>query len=148
VPDLTVLTAALTSLKTATDIAKALRDNNIAVEKAELRLQLAEIIGALADAKIQLVELRETIDAKDAKIGELERAFEAKDSLIRYRDGYYRVDAAGEPTGVPYCLRCWDVDHRQSQLAQSPLTHRHVSCTVCKTTYDNMLVPPLTSESR
>jgi hypothetical protein len=136
---ITVITAVLTSLKTATDIAKSLRETNSALEKAELRLQLAEIISALADAKIQVVDLRDTITLKDAQLTALEQAFAAKDTLVRHYDAFYRVDQEGKPTGNPYCLRCWDVDHRQSPLVESALTHGTHYCPVCKTNYSGTL---------
>ena len=51
--DMTAITAVLGSIKTATEIAKYIKDSNVSFEKAETKLRLAELIGALADAKLK-----------------------------------------------------------------------------------------------
>lgn len=45
-------------LKTAMDIAKALRDADTQIKTADLKLQLAEMMGALADAKVAVVDVQ------------------------------------------------------------------------------------------
>ena len=142
-PDLALFGAALTSLKTATEIAKTLPDNDLAVEKAEFKLKLADIIGALADARVELAELQETVSAKDARIVHLEQAFAAKDSLVRYRDAMYRVGADGQRTGQPLCLRCWEADHQQRGLIESAVGHEIAFCNVCKSSYNSARAPGL-----
>jgi hypothetical protein len=128
-PDIAVISAALTSLKAATEIAKILREGDLSLEKAELKLKLADLISALADTKIKLAEVQEVIIGKDNRIAELEEAFEIKGTLKRENDAYYVVDAEGNPVGAPYCLRCWETDHRKRQLVQHS---RHATiCTSC-----------------
>ncbi len=128
-PDITVISAALTSLKAATEIAKILRESDLSLEKAELKLKLADLISALADTKMELTEVQEVIIGKDKRIAELEEAFEIKGTLIRNCDAYYLADAEGKPGGVPYCLRCWENDHRKRQLV---IQSRHTTiCTSC-----------------
>ena len=138
-PDLTTIGAALSSLKTATDIVKFLRESDLSFERAELKLKLADLLSSLADAKIELAEVQETLLEKDKKIAELEDAFHKKDSLVRRYDAYYTADESGNPIGVPYCLRCWENDHKQRQLVRSPKEHRIQMCTACGHQYDGRL---------
>ena len=55
---ISAITATLTSLKTATDIAKLIRESDVSLEKAELKLKLAQLTDGLADARIQLSDIR------------------------------------------------------------------------------------------
>lgn len=148
-PDLATIGAALSSLKTATDIVKFLRESDLSLERAELKLKLADLLSSLADAKIELIEVQEALAEKDKKIAELEHAFHNKDSLVRQYDAYYAVDKNGKPTGVPYCLRCWENDHRQRQLVHDSKEYRIRVCTSCGHRYEGRLaedIQPLKDE--
>ena len=50
--DLATVTAVLGNIKTAMDIAKAIKDADVSVERAEMKFKLAEMMTALADAKM------------------------------------------------------------------------------------------------
>lgn len=139
-PDIATIGAALSSIKTAIDIAKFLRESDLSLEKAELKLKLADLLVSLADAKMELVEVQEELAQKDKQIAALASAFEAKDDLVRKGDGYYTKDAHGEAVGKPFCLRCWESDHKQRQLVRSPKDPRTYLCTSCGHQYDNMSV--------
>jgi hypothetical protein len=73
-PDIAAVTAVLNGLKTATEIAKALRENSAALEKAELRARLADLLNTLSDTRIELSDLQDTIKAKESRIFELQEA--------------------------------------------------------------------------
>ena len=45
-PDISAITAVLGSLKTATEIAKFIRESDVSIERAELKLKVADLIGA------------------------------------------------------------------------------------------------------
>jgi hypothetical protein len=79
-----------------------------------LKLKLADLISALAEAKIELTEVQETIAQKDKRIAELEEALQSSDSLVRRYDAYYHTDENGQPIGIPFCLRCWENDHKNA----------------------------------
>lgn len=143
--DIALIATALKSLKTATDIAKFLRESDLSLERAELKLKLADLVSALADAKIQVVEIQETLQEKDKRIAELEEAFQMKDKLVRRYDAYYNADETGNPVGVPYCLRCWENDHKKHQLVIKAGSNR--SRTVC-TSCGHEYVRHLTEEIR
>jgi hypothetical protein len=135
-PDLATIGAALSSLKTATDIVKFLRESDLSLERAELKLKLADLLSSLADTKIELVEVQEALADKDKKIASLEDAFQNKDSLVRHYDAYYTVDESGKPIGVPYCLRCWENEHKKRQLVRDSKNFRNQVCTSCGHQYD------------
>jgi hypothetical protein len=145
-PDLTTISAALSSLKSAIDIAKFLRESDLSLEKAELKLKFADLVSKLADTKIELVEIQDVLIEKDKRISELEEAFELKSTIIRYRDAYYVANAEGNPVGVPYCLRCWENDHKKRQLVYGAKDHLTTLCTTCGQKYDgymtNEIQPP------
>lgn len=134
--DMATIAAALSSLKTATDIARFLRESDLSLERAELKLKLADLVGALADTKIELVEVQEALSEKDKRITELEQAFEGMDAIVRHHDAYYGTNEAGEPTGVAYCLRCWENAHKKRQLVCDAKDHRAHVCTACGHRYD------------
>lgn len=139
-PDLATIGAALSSLKTASEIVKFLRETDLSLERAELKLKLADLVSALADARIDLVEVQESLAAKDKKIAELEEAFNNKDSLVRRYDAYYAADPGGLPTGIPFCLRCWETDHKKRQLVFSSKDRHMRVCTSCGHQYGNSRV--------
>lgn len=138
-PDIATIAAALNSLKTATDIAKFLRESDLSLERAELKLKLADLVGALADAKLELIEVQETLSDKDKRIAELEEAFQSKEALVRHYDAYYHADAAGNPMGIAYCLRCWENDHKKRQLVHDAKDYRTRVCTACGHRYEGRL---------
>lgn len=135
-PDLMTISAAIASLKNATDIARFLKDSDASLERAEWKFKLADLMSALAEAKIQLAEVQDVLSEKDARIAELEEAFRAKDSLVREGDAYYLPNAEGKASGKPFCLRCWEVDHQKRALVYSPKDHRVRLCSKCKSEYE------------
>jgi len=138
-PDITTIAAALNSLKTATDIAKFLRETDLSLERAELKLKLADLVGALADTKLELVEVQESLSEKDKRIVELEDAFQSKDAFVRRYDAYYVADESGNPIGVPHCLRCWENDHKKRQLVHDAKDYRTRVCTSCGHRYEGRM---------
>lgn len=135
-PDISTITAAFSSIKTATDIVKFLRESDLSLERAELKLKLADLVSALADTKMQLVELQDMIVDKDKRINEMEDAFQTKDKIVRHNDAYYSLDDTGNPVGVPFCLRCWEVEHKKRQLVRDSENGSKKICTACRHRYD------------
>jgi hypothetical protein len=142
-PDIATISAALTSLKAATDIAKFLRESDLSLEKAELKLKLADLVEALADTKMKVAEIQEELIAKGKKIAELEEAFEIKDNLIRHLDAYYVADIDGKPVGLPQCLRCWQDSHKKRGLVYHHSNTTIKICTSCGQQYDAWSVPDI-----
>lgn len=140
-PDIATIATALSSLKTATEITKLLRESDLSFERAELKLKLADLIEALADAKTELLELQDVVSQKDKKILELEAAFQTDKLLVRQYDAYYETDESGKPNGIPYCLRCWENDHRRRQLVDDAKDHFLHVCTSCGHRYSARSTP-------
>ena len=110
-PDIAMIGAALTSLKTATEIVKALRDVDVSLEKAEIKLKVIDLADALVEARTKVVEVQEVIQEKDKRIAELEHALELKAKLTRVEEAYYVINESGTPEGAPYCSHCWEIHH-------------------------------------
>lgn len=146
--DITAITSALSSVKTATDIAKLLTNSDLSLEKAELKLKLAELVSALADAKIQIAEIQELLTEKENKIKELDESFQTKDTLVQKWDAYYKVDGGGNPTGKPYCMHCWEVKHKTFHLHDEAGNSRVRACPSCNTKYRRNMAPLMSSEDK
>ena len=138
--DLATITTILGNLKVATDIAKALRDSDLSAERAELKLKLAEMMSALADAKIETMEIQHLLLGKEHQIAELEEAFQSKHSLIKVHDAYYRHNASGSPIGEPFCAHCWQVKHKQHTLCRDSKDNFVRVCIACGHKYSGRMV--------
>ena len=137
-PDLATISTILSSVKAATEIAKLIRDSDLSLEKAEMKLKVAELINSLADAKIAAAEVNEIIREKDDRIKELEAAFAFKSKIVRYRDAYYQTTEEGIPSGDPYCPNCWETSKRAVHLYY---IYPNEICPNCKTQYANHMAP-------
>lgn len=126
---LTDISTILTSVKTATDIAKLLKESDISLEKAETKLKLAELIGALADVKMQLADVRELLVEKDEEIKRLENKFKLRGNLV-YEQPYYWLETDDEKEG-PFCSSCQDDKQKLARLIESQNTKGQWTCCVC-----------------
>lgn len=126
--DLTSISTVLTSIKTATEIAKLIKDSDVTLEKAESKLKLAELISALADAKIQITDVQQTLLEKDAEVRALLEQIETKQKL-RWEKPYYWL-SAGETKEGPFCQHCYDKNHELIRLQGGD--EGYWECKVCK----------------
>jgi hypothetical protein len=138
-PDFDTFSAALSSLKTATEIAKFIKDSGVTLDKAEVKLKLAELTSALADTKIELAEIQEVLLEKDKTIRELKARFDLSANVI-YENRCYWIVENDQKVG-PFCQRCYDADSKLIRL-QSGVTdfyeviRKWYSCRECSNTYD------------
>ena len=116
-PDIATISAFIGSIKTATELAKAIKGADLSLEKAETKLKMAELISALADAKIQAAEIRDLLQEKDERIKELEKSLDTKSKLVRHKGRYYEGDEKGSPFGDPYCSNCWESKNKMIHLS-------------------------------
>jgi len=128
--DISSITSIYSGIKTALGIAKFLNNSDFSLEKAEMKLKIAELIEALADTKIQI---QNVITEKDEKIKELTKALEIKGKL-RYEPPYYWLDEANSKEG-PYCQLCYDKERKLIRL-QGVSTGRW-ECHACKNYYND-----------
>jgi hypothetical protein len=112
--DMTSISTVLSSIKTAADIAKLIKDSDISLEKAETKLKLAELISALADAKIQITEIQQTLIEKDAEIREVKAQLTIKGKLQWEQPYYWLIDGARKDG--PFCQHCSDKHHELIRL--------------------------------
>ena len=104
--DIATIGAALTSIKIATEIAKALKNSGVTLEKAEQKLQLAELICALADVKVEVAGMQNLVLEKDEQITKLKKKLN-KEINVEYEEPYYWVVEDGQKGG-PFCQVCYD----------------------------------------
>ena len=130
-PDLATVSTVLRSIKTATELAKMLKDSGTSLEKAETKLKLADLISALADAKMDAASVQELILEKDKTISDLEKALEIKGSLM-WEPPYYFLEAPELPEGKdgPYCQQCQDNHQKLIRLQKTSAGLWH--CMTCK----------------
>ena len=141
-PDLTAITTILGSVKTATEIAKLLKDSDLSLEKAEMKLKLADLVSALADAKIELAEVQEIIFDKDRNIKELEEALKIQNNL-KYEKPYYWIIEKDKKDG-PFCQQCYDNDKKLIRLQDQQ--NGYWTCSTCKNGFEDSSYHASTSE--
>lgn len=109
------ISTAITSLKTATDIAQLLKTTDSSFEKAELRLKIADMMIALADAKISIAELKDIIQDKDDKIKQLQEQNTLVEEMDFKNGLYFSKNGDG-----PYCTACYDTKKIKIRLTEQP----------------------------
>jgi hypothetical protein len=129
--DITSITSALSSIKTAIDITKILKESSSSLEKAEIKLKLAELIEALAEAKIHFSEIQELVLNKEKQIKELEAALEIKGKLKWENPVYYLFE--GNSKGGPFCQQCYDTGKKLIRLQGQ--NDGFWECKTCKNTF-------------
>lgn len=113
-PDITTISAAVTTLKHAVDIAKLIKASDTSLEAAEVKLKMAELITALADLKMQLAEIQQITLDKDAEIKVLNESLAIKGETVFERPFYYLVK--DDKKDGPFCATCKDVDDKFVRL--------------------------------
>ena len=129
--DIATIAAALGSLKTATDIAKLIKDSGSSLEQAEIKLQIAELISALAEAKLEIAGVQSDLIEKDSVIASLNEQLALRKNVVWEKPYYWLED--GENRDGPYCQRCYDVDQRLVRLQGGG--KNAWNCRSCKNTY-------------
>ena len=135
--DLSTVTAALGSIKAATEIAKLIKDSDISLEKAETKLKLAELIGSLADAKLEVINMQQLLAETEARIKELQVELQVQKAL-RWQEPLYWLDNESGSDG-PYCQHCYDSARKLIRLQGNG--EGWYECKACKNSYE-------TNESR
>ncbi|MGK4305124.1 hypothetical protein ACSMFS_21340 [Shewanella xiamenensis] len=128
--DIAMVSAALTSIKTATDVAKLIKDGAKQLDQAEFRLKLADLLGNLADAKIEIVNITELLAAKDAEIRSLQAQLELKDNLIWEEPFYWKI-TDGQRDG-PFCQQCFDASNKLIRCINKGYQKGVWHCHTCK----------------
>ena len=143
--DFTTITTALAGIKTASEIAKAIKDPELSVEQAEVKLKIAELISALSDAKMSIAEIRELLQEKEEEIKELNTQLQTQQNL-EYEPPYYWLKL-GEKRDGPFCQLCYDENRKLIRLQDRE--NGYWRCHSCdKTVKDSSHVPRPARSSR
>jgi ribosomal protein L37AE/L43A len=129
--DITSISAALGSIKTATDIAKFIKGSDVSIEKAETKLKLAELISSLADAKIAIAEIQQTLIEKDAELKTAQNQLMIK-STLKWESPYYWLIEGSLKDG-PFCQHCYDKNKELIRLQGNG--EGYWECMACKCNY-------------
>jgi len=132
-PDIASITTILSSVKTATDLAKLIKNSDISLEGAEIKLQMAELISTLADVKIELAEVQDELRFKDQKILALEHSLSKKGNTT-YDGKMYWVKG----DDVPFCAVCYERDskcHHLTHIKEDMYGMESWYCKVCDSSY-------------
>jgi len=129
-----ILGSIKSATKSATDIAKLLKETDLSLKKAEVKLKLADLISTLADAKIEIAEVQDLLREKDTKIRELEE-FLAVKAKLAYEAPYYWM-VKGDKKDGPFCQQCYDATGKLIRLQ-----HRGVAgswaCRTCNKIFED-----------
>lgn len=129
------LAAAIQSVNAAIETIRAISSANGAIERAELKFKVADMMEALAEAKLALAAGIEERQSLQQQISQLESVVKSKAKLRRVGDAYYELSEDGEPHGDPYCSLCWERNHSLIHLISPKPTELHSSCGACGTKY-------------
>lgn len=132
------ISGALSAIGASLSIAKELKEIDASFDKAELKLKIAELTSALAEAKLGLVDVNEELHRKNDEIAELGRLLAHREASTAMRNNKrYFTNEAGEPKGPPICPVC----ERQGLLLQvvqdrsKGTAGAYYACPKCKANY-------------
>lgn len=131
--DIASISTALGSIKTASEIAKLIKNSDLSLQDAELKLKLADLISSLADAKIEIAEIQSELIEKQGKISELEGMLQLKGE-VTWDKPYYWLGPVSEKNG-PYCQKCFDDSNKLIRLQGNG--EGYWDCKVCKSGYED-----------
>jgi hypothetical protein len=126
----------LASITGAINLVRELRNADKAIDEAQWKLKVADLVGDLADAKTGVVELRDEIEARDNEIARLKEAFAFRGQTVEINNMIYET-RDGHAVGMPFCPRCLTVDARYIKLTSVLMTKGTLSpqCPQCKANY-------------
>jgi len=128
---MTDVATVLSSVKTAYELARILKDSSTSLAEAEQKLKLADIISSLADVKIEMAEVQSLLLEKDLRIQELENQIKLQEE-VEYEPPYYWKIIDDKKDG-PFCQHCFDNEKKMIRL-QSRGNGTWL-CRVCHNTY-------------
>ncbi len=139
---------AIQAIKHGTEIIKGVAAADRALGEADLKLRLSELTGLLLDVRTAVTDANDRLAEKDAEISRLREALRNKDDVAKQRDAYYVKDSSGQPMGAPYCMKCFEVDHRLIHLIRPGRADVKAVCPHCKNQYDRRQAPTIRPDGR
>jgi hypothetical protein len=132
-PDLATIAAAFGSIKPAMDIAKGWHEANVSLEKVGHKFQVAELIGALTQARLDIASIQDEVLSRDRQIRELQEQLDLR-ARMTYLAPFYWEERDGKRDG-PFCQQCYDSQHKAIRLQD--YGRNSWFCTTCKNSYDD-----------
>ncbi len=129
-PDITLIASALGSINTAIDIAKTIKKADSAINAAFLKLQLADLMNALAESKLQIADIKNLMAEKENTISTLEQ--EIKRLLSNEKPTVHAGCYTFEGDENWYCTVCWDKDMKKIRTTSSFSLPNIRLCPNCK----------------
>ena len=143
--DISAISAALGSIKTATDIAKLIKDSGTRLEQAEIKLRVAELVSALADAKVEIAEIQNHLIEKEQQIRDLKEQLNFKSKVVWEKPYYFILD--DQDKDGPFCQPCYDTSKQLVRLQGGGTNSWH--CYSCKGRFaDENYIRPTKSRIR
>lgn len=131
---------ALTAVGSAIEVAKAMRMAEKSFDAATYKLQLAELMTALSEARMELVAAREAAVERDSEFERLRQTLAAQGDLVEGRGGFkYRAAETGQPTGLPICPACEQKAGRITVTVRDG-SARKVRCPVCDARFEGVSI--------
>ena len=138
--DLASISLATSSVKSAIEIAKLIKDSSSSLEEAELKLKFADLIGTLADAKMQIAEIQDLLISSEEENKKLQRQL-LLEKKMDYEAPYYWKNLDDGSKDGPYCQKCFDEHQKIIRLQDKKNGTWH--CLSCSSTVkDNSYVKP------
>ena len=128
---LSALRNALASLTAAIEIAVFLKDSELSLPKDEMKVKLAELIAAIAEAKLQIADITSIISEKDQTIKFLQDNINQGEEMVFEKNLYWSIE--GDKKDGPFCPQCWDHDHKKTRLYN--MANAYWMCRICNNSY-------------
>ena len=128
---LSALRNVLASLTAATEIAVFLKDSELSLPKDEMKVKLAELIAAIAEAKLQIADITSIISEKDQTIKFLQDNINQGEKMVFEKNLYWSIE--GDKKDGPFCPQCWDHDHKKTRLYN--MANAYWMCRICNNSY-------------
>ncbi|MFN4062315.1 MAG: hypothetical protein ACK4IA_16400 [Paracoccus hibiscisoli] len=128
------LPAAISAITASIGLARELKNIDASFDKAELKLKVAELTAALAEAKLGLVDVASQLQEKDDEISQLRKTIETKELHLKQIGNNTYFTVGGIPKGAPICPVC-EKKGLFLQMVQTLKPGRTYACPHCKADY-------------
>lgn len=131
---------AIAAVGQAIEVAKGMRAVEKNFDAATYKVQIADLMTALSDARLELVAAREAASEKNAQFEELKRTLQGQESLVEVSSGFkYKMNESGQPAGLPVCPTCEQRDGRLAFTVKDG-NARSVRCPVCDARFQGIAI--------
>ena len=138
------LMEAISAVGQAIDVAKGMRAVEKNFDAAAYKVQIADLMTALSEARMELVAAREAANEKEAQFEELKRTLTGQSELIETASGFKYKSMEDRPLGLPVCPTCEQRDGRLVFTVKDGDVHK-VRCPVCDARFEGIAIYAQTS---